>query len=141
LVRQGNIDPKAQETLNGRVHACWINPGLEPTAAEAAPPAAAAAAGTTKPYLRFHRGSLARARPVVVARVKSQRRCLIWLNRCLPLSYAAPQQNELRLSPGDGFEGLLFCPTWLCKLCAPSPLSSPLWCACTLGCGLFLATA
>jgi hypothetical protein len=49
LVRQGNIDPKAQETLNGRVHACWINPGLEPTAAEAAPPAAAAAAGTTKP--------------------------------------------------------------------------------------------
>ncbi len=39
LVRQGNIDPKAQETLNGRVHACWINPGLEPTAAEAAPPA------------------------------------------------------------------------------------------------------
>ena len=28
LVRQGNIDPKAQETLNGRVHACWLNPGL-----------------------------------------------------------------------------------------------------------------
>ncbi len=28
LVRQGSIDPKAQETLNGRVHACWINPGL-----------------------------------------------------------------------------------------------------------------
>ena len=49
LVRQGNIDPKAQETLNGRVHACWINPGLEPTAAEAAPPPAAASAGTAKP--------------------------------------------------------------------------------------------
>jgi len=31
LVRQGNIDPKAQETLNGRVHACWLNPGLPPT--------------------------------------------------------------------------------------------------------------
>jgi hypothetical protein len=31
LVRQGNIDPKAQETLNGRVHACWLNPGLAPT--------------------------------------------------------------------------------------------------------------
>ena len=40
LVRQGNIDPKAQETLNGRVHACWLNPGLpptEPVAAAAAP--------------------------------------------------------------------------------------------------------
>jgi hypothetical protein len=49
LVRQGNIDPKAQETLNGRVHACWINPGLEPTpsAAAAEAPAAAPAAGTT----------------------------------------------------------------------------------------------
>ena len=46
LVRQGNIDPKAQETLNGRVHACWINPGLEPPPAEAAvqPPAANSAA-------------------------------------------------------------------------------------------------
>lgn len=45
LVRQGNIDPKAQETLNGRVHACWLNPGLEPTpsAAAAQPPAAAPA--------------------------------------------------------------------------------------------------
>ena len=37
LVRQGNIDPKAQETLNGRVHACWLNPGLPPTAAAQAP--------------------------------------------------------------------------------------------------------
>lgn len=42
LVRQGNIDPKAQETLNGRVHACWLNPGLppaQPTSAQASPPA------------------------------------------------------------------------------------------------------
>jgi hypothetical protein len=39
LVRQGNIDPKAQETLNGRVHACWLNPGLPPTPATAAKPA------------------------------------------------------------------------------------------------------
>jgi hypothetical protein len=30
LVRQGAIDPKAPETLNSRVHACWLNPGLEP---------------------------------------------------------------------------------------------------------------
>lgn len=49
LVRQGNIDPKAQETLNGRVHACWLNPGLEPTAAEAAPAPAATSGGTAKP--------------------------------------------------------------------------------------------
>ena len=47
LVRQGNIDPKAQETLNGRVHACWVNPGLPPTppVADAAP--ATASDGTT----------------------------------------------------------------------------------------------
>jgi hypothetical protein len=41
LVRQGNIDPKQQETLNGRVHACWLNPGLpptEPVAASVTPP-------------------------------------------------------------------------------------------------------
>ena len=49
LVRQGNIDPKAQETLNGRVHACWLNPGLEPAPAEAAvQPPAATSGGTTQ---------------------------------------------------------------------------------------------
>ncbi|HVZ52036.1 MAG TPA: beta-1-3, beta-1-6-glucan biosynthesis protein [Pseudolabrys sp.] len=48
LVRQGNIDPKQPETLNGRIHACWLNPGLEPTpAAAAAQPATAPPAGTT----------------------------------------------------------------------------------------------
>jgi hypothetical protein len=26
LVRQGNFDPKATETLNSRVHACWLAP-------------------------------------------------------------------------------------------------------------------
>jgi hypothetical protein len=31
LVRQGSIDPKAQESLHGRVHACWINPDLTTT--------------------------------------------------------------------------------------------------------------
>lgn len=36
LVRQGNIDPKAQESLNGRIHACWINPALPPAPATAA---------------------------------------------------------------------------------------------------------
>ncbi|HEY5280397.1 MAG TPA: beta-1-3, beta-1-6-glucan biosynthesis protein [Pseudolabrys sp.] len=38
LIRQGNIDPKAQETLNGRVHSCWLNPALEPEPAAAAAP-------------------------------------------------------------------------------------------------------
>ena len=48
LIRQGNIDPKAQETLNGRVHSCWLNPALEPepaAAAAAAPPAEKPPAG------------------------------------------------------------------------------------------------
>jgi hypothetical protein len=49
LVRQGNIDPKAQETLNGKVHGCWLNPSLEPTAAAAAAqPPAATSGGTTQ---------------------------------------------------------------------------------------------
>lgn len=41
VVRQGHIDPKAQDSLNGRVHACWLDPGLSPT-----PASAAATAGT-----------------------------------------------------------------------------------------------
>ncbi len=48
VVRQGHIDPKAQDSLNGRVHACWLDPGLSPTPATAATkPAAAASVGTT----------------------------------------------------------------------------------------------
>jgi hypothetical protein len=38
-----NIDPKAAETLNARVQACWINPNQPPpppAAAPAPPPAA-----------------------------------------------------------------------------------------------------
>ncbi len=42
LVRQGNIDAKAQETLQGRIQACWLNPGLPPS-----PPTAAAAPDRT----------------------------------------------------------------------------------------------
>ena len=37
LVRQGNIDPKAPDTLNGRVHSCWINPSVETQGTAAAP--------------------------------------------------------------------------------------------------------
>lgn len=32
LVRQGNIDPKAQEKVAGRVHQCWVNPDYIGTA-------------------------------------------------------------------------------------------------------------
>jgi hypothetical protein len=38
MIRQGNIDLKTPETLNGRVHACWIHPDAD----QPAPPAAAA---------------------------------------------------------------------------------------------------
>jgi hypothetical protein len=43
LIRQGPIDPKAADTLNGRVFACWLNPALPPPPppAVAAKPAAA----------------------------------------------------------------------------------------------------
>ncbi len=42
LVRQGNIDPKVPESLNGRVHACWINPALPAATTAASPPGTAA---------------------------------------------------------------------------------------------------
>ncbi len=43
LVRFGAIDPKVPDSLNSRVHACWINPGVQPPTAAAAAPAAPAA--------------------------------------------------------------------------------------------------
>ncbi len=59
VVRFGaTIDPKVAETLNGRVHACWINPAAQPQAATApatpapaaaTPPAPAAAPAQTAP--------------------------------------------------------------------------------------------
>ena len=41
VVRQGNIDPKAPESLGTRVHACWLNPALPPASAAANSPATA----------------------------------------------------------------------------------------------------
>lgn len=51
VVRQGNIDPKATETLNARVHSCWLDPELAPPAPPpgAAPPAAPAPAPQQPP--------------------------------------------------------------------------------------------
>jgi hypothetical protein len=42
ILHGNNIDPKAADTLNARVQACWINPSLPPAAAAAAASAAAA---------------------------------------------------------------------------------------------------
>ncbi len=44
----GQIDPKVAETLDSRIHVCWINPGAQPQAA-AAPGPAPATAGTAPP--------------------------------------------------------------------------------------------
>lgn len=41
VVRQGDIDPKAQDSLNGRINACWLNPDIPPTPPPAAPAAPA----------------------------------------------------------------------------------------------------
>ncbi len=46
LVRQGHMDPKAQESLNGRVHACWLDPALTPAQPAAVAPATTSG-GTT----------------------------------------------------------------------------------------------
>ena len=40
------IDPKVAETLNSRVHVCWINPAAQPQAAAAATPPAPTTAGS-----------------------------------------------------------------------------------------------
>ncbi|MDE5456305.1 beta-1-3, beta-1-6-glucan biosynthesis protein [Bradyrhizobium sp. CSA112] len=47
----GQIDPKVAETLDSRIHVCWINPGAQPQAAAAASPApgAPATAGNATP--------------------------------------------------------------------------------------------
>ena len=52
LIRQGALDPKAQDTLNGRVHACWLNPAMEPPAAAPATPTTSAAPTPDKPAPR-----------------------------------------------------------------------------------------
>jgi hypothetical protein len=45
LVRLGIPDPKAAETLDARIHACWLNPAVVASAVPA-PAAAPAAPGT-----------------------------------------------------------------------------------------------
>jgi hypothetical protein len=40
VVKQGPIDPKQQDTLTSRVHACWLNPSDPPSTTAAQAPAA-----------------------------------------------------------------------------------------------------
>lgn len=47
VVRLGYIDPKSPQSLNARVHSCWVNPAAQPVAAAA--PAAPAASTATSP--------------------------------------------------------------------------------------------
>jgi hypothetical protein len=50
LTRFGNqIDPKVAETLDSKVHACWINPGAQPQAAASAAPAATSGSAAPQP--------------------------------------------------------------------------------------------
>ncbi len=50
LVRFGAIDPKVPDSLNSRVHACWINPNAQPQpAAAGTPPPAAPAPAAPAP--------------------------------------------------------------------------------------------
>jgi hypothetical protein len=45
----GQIDPKVAETLDSRIHVCWINPGAQPQAAAAANPPPATAGNAPAP--------------------------------------------------------------------------------------------
>ncbi len=45
----GSIDPKAPDSLNSRVHACWVNPGAQPQTAAASPGATPAPAAQAAP--------------------------------------------------------------------------------------------
>jgi hypothetical protein len=50
LTRFGaQIDPKVADTLNSRVHACWVNPAAQPQAAAVATPPAPSTAGSAAP--------------------------------------------------------------------------------------------
>jgi hypothetical protein len=46
----GGIDPKVPDSLNSRVHACWVNPNAQPqTAANNSPPVAGSAPAAATP--------------------------------------------------------------------------------------------
>jgi len=47
ILHSSSIDPKAPDSLNGRVQACWINPALQAAQPAAPAPAAAVPSPTT----------------------------------------------------------------------------------------------
>jgi len=49
LVRFGALDPKVPDSLNGRVHACWINPNAQPQTAAITPVTPAPGGGAPAP--------------------------------------------------------------------------------------------
>ncbi|MBN9040032.1 MAG: beta-1-3, beta-1-6-glucan biosynthesis protein [Rhizobiales bacterium 62-47] len=63
LVRFGAIDPKVPDSLNSRVHACWINPGAQPPTAAAAAPAPATPAASAPPAAAAQPAAPAAATP------------------------------------------------------------------------------
>jgi hypothetical protein len=65
----GQIDPKVADTLNSRVHGCWINPAAQPQqAAAATPPAAPTTAGSTAPAAPAAPAAAAPAPPPTAAK-------------------------------------------------------------------------
>ncbi len=56
LIRQGHIEPKAADTLNRRVTACWLNPAMPPPPP---PPPAAAKPTATAPAAAGRSGGTA----------------------------------------------------------------------------------
>ena len=48
VLHAASIDPKAADSLNGRIQACWINPSLQAAAPAPAPAAAAPSPTTTR---------------------------------------------------------------------------------------------
>jgi hypothetical protein len=49
LVKFGAIDPKQPDSLNSRVHTCWINPNAQPQNASSTPPANPGASSAPAP--------------------------------------------------------------------------------------------
>ncbi len=49
VVRQGNIDPKSPQSLNARVHACWLNPSSAAQVAASPAPTSTGSAPAVAP--------------------------------------------------------------------------------------------
>ena len=111
LVRQGHIDPKAPDSLNGRVHACWLNPGLAARPRPLPPqPPAATSGGTVAALTAFSIATIN-----FIGAMRPSRNCHVRsLLEFMPnAALCCTAADKLRLSPGDGFKGLKSRPIWL----------------------------